>query len=170
MNFNATLFGQLLAFLFFVWFCMKYVWPPMLAALEEREKEIADGLDAASKGMRELGEAETRKAEVMEAAKKDAAEILSQANLRANQVIEDAKGKAQEEADRIKISAEKDVLQSMNIKISAEKDVLQSMNKAREGLRSEVAILAVAGAEKLLKAEINKESNAALIEEIAGEL
>jgi F-type H+-transporting ATPase subunit b len=156
MNFNATLFGQLLAFLFFVWFCMKYVWPPMLAALEEREKEIADGLDAASKGMRELDEAETRKAELMEAAKKDAAEILSQANLRANQVIEDAKGKAQEEADRIKISAEK--------------DVLQSMNKAREGLRSEVAILAVAGAEKLLKAEINKESNAALIEEIAGEL
>ena len=91
MNFNATLFGQLLAFLFFVWFCMKYVWPPMLAALEEREKEIADGLDAASKGKRELGEAETKKAEIMEAAKKDAAEILSQANLRANQVVEDAK-------------------------------------------------------------------------------
>ena len=156
MNFNATLFGQLLAFLFFVWFCMKYVWPPMLAALEEREKEIADGLDAASKGRRELGEAETKKAEVMEAAKKDAADILSQANLGANQVIEDAKEKAQEEADRIKVSAEK--------------DVVQSMNKAREGLRSEVAVLAVAGAEKLLKAEINKESNAALIDEIAGEL
>ena len=156
MNFNATLFGQLLAFLFFVWFCMKYVWPPMLAALEEREKESADGLDAASKGRRELGEAETKKAEVMEAAKKDAADILSQANLRANQVIEDAKEKAQEEADRIKVSAEK--------------DVVQSMNKAREGLRSEVAVLAVAGAEKLLKAEINKESNAALIDEIAGEL
>ena len=156
MNFNATLFGQLLAFLFFVWFCMKYVWPPMLAALEEREKEIADGLDAASKGRRELGEAETKKSEIMEAAKKDAAEILSQANLRANQVVEDAKEKAQEEADRIKVSAEK--------------DVLQSMNKAREGLRSEVAILAVAGAEKLLKAEINQESNSALIEEIANEL
>ena len=92
MNFNATLFGQLLAFLFFVWFCMKYVWPPMLAALEEREKEIADGLDAASKGMREPGEAETRKAEVTEAATKAAAEIISQAKPRANQVIEDAKG------------------------------------------------------------------------------
>ena len=141
---------------FFVWFCMKYVWPPMLAALEEREKEIADGLDAASKGRRELGEAETKKAEIMEAAKKDAAEILSQANLRANQVVEDAKEKAQEEADRIKVSAEK--------------DVIQSMNKAREGLRSEVAVLAVAGAEKLLKAEINKESNSALIDEIANEL
>jgi F-type H+-transporting ATPase subunit b len=156
MNFNATLFGQLLAFLFFVWFCMKYVWPPMLAALEEREKEIADGLDAASKGRRELDEAETKKAEVMEAAKKDAADILSQANLRAGQVIEDAKEKAQEEADRIKVSAEK--------------DVAQSMNKAREGLRAEVAVLAVAGAEKLLKSEINKESNSALIEEIASEL
>ena len=156
MNFNATLFGQLLAFLFFVWFFMKYVWPPMLAALEEREKEIADGLDAASKGRRELGEAETKRAEIMEAAKKDAAEILSQANLRANQVVEDAKEKAQEEADRIKVSAEK--------------DVIQSMNKAREGLRSEVAVLAVAGAEKLLKAEINKESNSALIDEIANEL
>ena len=88
--------------------------------------------------------------------KKDAAEILSQANLRANQVVEDAKEKAQEEADRIKVSAEK--------------DVIQSMNKAREGLRSEVAVLAVAGAEKLLKAEINKESNSALIDEIANEL
>ena len=156
MNFNYTLIGQLLAFILFVWFCMKYVWPPMLQILEEREKEIADGLDAASKGRRELGEAETKKAEIMEAAKKDAAEILSQANLRANQVVEDAKEKAQEEADRIKVSAEK--------------DVIQSMNKAREGLRSEVAVLAVAGAEKLLKAEINKESNSALIDEIANEL
>ena len=128
----------------------------MLAALEEREKEIADGLDAASKGRRELGEAETRKSEIMEVAKKDAAEILSQANVRANQVIEDAKTKAQEEADRIKVSAEK--------------DVVQSLNKAREGLRSEVAVLAVAGAEKLLKAEIDKESNSALIDEIANEL
>ena len=156
MNFNYTLIGQLLAFILFVWFCMKYVWPPMLQILEEREKEISDGLDAASKGKRELEEAETKKAEIMEAAKKDAAEILSQANLRANQVVEDAKEKAQEEADRIKVSAEK--------------DVLQSMNKAREGLRSEVAILAVAGAEKLLKAEINQESNSALIDEIANEL
>ena len=74
MNFNYTLIGQLLAFILFVWFCMKYVWPPMLQILEEREKEISDGLDAASKGKRELEEAETRKAEVMGAAKKEAAE------------------------------------------------------------------------------------------------
>ena len=89
-------------------------------------------------------------------AKKEAAELISQANLRANQMVEDAKSKAQEEADRIKESAEK--------------DVVQSMNKAREGLRSEVAVLAVAGAEKLLKAEIDQEANATLIDEIAGEL
>jgi len=156
MNFNYTLIGQLLAFILFVWFCMKYVWPPMLQILEEREKEISDGLDAASKGKRELEEAETKKAEVMGAAKKEAAELINQANLRANQMVEDAKSKAQEEADRIKESAEK--------------DVVQSMNKARESLRSEVAVLAVAGAEKLLRAEIDQEANATLIDEIAGEL
>jgi F-type H+-transporting ATPase subunit b len=156
MNFNYTLIGQLLAFILFVWFCMKYVWPPMLQILEEREKEISDGLDAASKGKRELEEAETKKAEVMGAAKKEAAELINQANLRANQMVEDAKSKAQEEADRIKESAEK--------------DVVQSMNKAREGLRSEVAVLAVAGAEKLLTAEIDQEATATLIDEISGEL
>ena len=83
MNFNYTLIGQLLAFILFVWFCMKYVWPPMLQILEEREKEISDGLDAASKGKRELEEAETKKSEVMGAAKKEAAELINQANLRA---------------------------------------------------------------------------------------
>ena len=92
----------------------------------------------------------------MSGAKKEAAEILNQANLRASQVVEDAKIKAQEEAERIKVSAEK--------------DLSQSINKAREGLRSEVAILAVAGAEKILKSEIDKESNASLIDEIAKEL
>ena len=156
MNFNYTLIGQLLAFILFVWFCMKYVWPPMLQVLEEREKEIADGLEAASRGKRELQEAESKKAILMGGAKKEAAEILNQANLRATQVVEDAKTKAQEEVERIKVSAEK--------------DLSQSINKAREGLRSEVAILAVAGAEKILKSEINKESNASLIDEIAKEL
>ena len=156
MNFNYTLIGQLLAFILFVWFCMKYVWPPMLQVLEEREKEIADGLEAASRGKRELEEAESKKTILMSGAKKEAAEILNQANLRATQVVEDAKTKAQEEVERIKVSAEK--------------DLSQSINKAREGLRSEVAILAVAGAEKILKSEINKESNASLIDDIAKEL
>ena len=153
MNFNYTLIGQLLAFIFFVWFCMKYVWPPMLQVLEEREKEIADGLEAASRGKKELQDAEAKKGELIGTAKKEAAELLNQANLRAGQVVEDAKTKALEEADRIKTSAEK--------------DLTQSINRAREGLRSEVAVLAVSGAEKLLKSEIDQDKNAALIDEIA---
>jgi F-type H+-transporting ATPase subunit b len=156
MNFNYTLIGQLLAFILFVWFCMRFIWPQLLDILETREKEISDGLEAASRGKRALEEAESKKAEVMGLAKKEAAELISQANLRANQMVEGAKSKAQEEADRIKESAEK--------------DAIQSMNKAREVLRSEVAVLAVAGAEKLLKAEINQETNAKLIDEIASEL
>ena len=153
MNFNYTLIGQFLAFIFFVWFCMKYVWPPMLQVLEEREKEIADGLEAASRGKKELEDAEAKKSELIGTAKKEAAELLNQANLRAGQVVEDAKTKALEEADRIKTSAEK--------------DLTQSINRAREGLRSEVAVLAVSGAEKLLKSEIDQDKNAALIDEIA---
>ena len=156
MNFNYTLIGQLLAFILFVWFCMRFIWPQLLEIIETREKEISEGLEAASRGKRELEEAETKKTEVMGAAKKEAADLINQANLRANQMVEDAKSKAQEEAGRIKESAEK--------------DVMQSMNKAREGLRSEVAILAVAGAEKLLKAEIDQEGNSTLIDEIAKEL
>ena len=156
MNFNYTLIGQLLAFILFVWFCMRFIWPQLLEIIETREKEISEGLEAASRGKRELEEAETKKTEVMEAAKKEAADLINQANLRANQMVEDAKSKAQEEAERIKESAEK--------------DVIQSVNKAREGLRTEVAILAVAGAEKLLKAEIDQEGNSALIDEIAKEL
>ena len=153
MNFNYTLIGQLLAFIFFVWFCMKYVWPPMLQVLEEREKEIADGLEAASRGKKELQDAEAKKSKLIGTAKQEAAELLNQANLRAGQMVEDAKAKALEEAGRIKNSAEK--------------DLIQSINRAREGLRSEVAVLAVSGAEKLLKSEIDQEKNAALIDEIA---
>ena len=156
MNFNYTLIGQLLAFILFVWFCMRFIWPQLLDILETREKEISDGLEAASRGKRELEEAEIKKTEVMGAAKKEAADLINQANLRANQMVEDAKSKAQEEAERIKESAEK--------------DVIQSANKAREGLRSEVAILAVVGAEKLLKAEVDQERNSTLIDEIAKEL
>ena len=82
MNFNFTLVGQLLAFILFVWFCMKYVWPPMLKILEEREKEIADGLNAASEGRRELEEANARKEEILGEAKKEAADLVGQANQR----------------------------------------------------------------------------------------
>ena len=156
MNFNYTLIGQLLAFILFVWFCMKYVWPPMMKALEEREKEISDGLDAASRGKRELEEAKVKKAEVLEEAKNEAAELVSQANQRANQLVEDAKTSAEEEAERIKITAQS--------------DIDQNTKRAKEELRSEVAALIVAGTEKILKAEIDQKKNSDLLDEIVKEL
>ena len=156
MNFNFTLVGQLLAFILFVWFCMKYVWPPMLKILEEREKEIADGLNAASEGRRELEEANARKEEILGEAKKEAADLVGQANQRANQLVEEAKTSAQEEAEKIKASAQN--------------DIEQSAKRAREELRSEVATLAVAGAEKILNSEIDEKKNSELIDELTKEL
>ena len=156
MNFNYTLIGQLLAFILFVWFCMKYVWPLMIKVLEEREKEISDGLDAASRGKRELEEAQVKKEEILEKAKNQAAELVNQANQRANQLVEDAKTTAQEEGERIKITAQG--------------DIEQSTKRAKEELRSEVAALVVAGTEKVLKAEIDQKKNSDLLDEITKEL
>ena len=156
MNFNFTLVGQLLAFILFVWFCMKYVWPPMIKILEEREKEIADGLNAASEGRRELEEANARKEEILGEAKKEAADLVGQANQRANQLVEEAKISAQEEAEKIKVSAQN--------------DIEQSAKRAREELRSEVATLAIAGAEKILNSEIDEKKNSELIDELTKEL
>ena len=156
MNFNFTLIGQLLAFILFVWFCMRYIWPPMLRILEEREKEIADGLNAASEGKRELEEASVKKKEILKDAKEEAAELINRAGQRANQLVEDAKTSAQKEAEKIKVSAQN--------------DLEQSTKRAREELRSEVAILAVAGAEKILNSEIDEKKNSELIDELTKEL
>ena len=156
MNFNFTLIGQLLAFILFVWFCMRYIWPPMLRILEEREKEIADGLNAASEGKRELEEASVKKKEILKDAKEEAAELINQAGQRANQLVEDAKTSAQKEAEKIKVSAQN--------------DLEQNTKRAREELRSEVAILAVAGAEKILNSEIDEKKNSELIDELTKEL
>jgi len=128
----------------------------MLQILEEREKEVADGLEAASRGRRELEEANTQREAIVEVAKKEAADLVGQAGQRANQMVEDAKSQAQEEADRIKTSAKA--------------DLEQAAKKAREEIRSEVSALVVAGAEKVLGSEIDQEKNAEIIEEISKEL
>jgi len=128
----------------------------MLQILEEREKEVADGLEAASRGKRELEEANTQRVAIVDEAKKEAADLVSQAGQRANQMVEDAKSQAQEEADRIKTSAKA--------------DLEQAAKKAREEIRSEVSALVVAGAEKILGSEIDQEKNAEIIEEISKEL
>jgi F-type H+-transporting ATPase subunit b len=135
---------------------MRYIWPPMLRILEEREKEIADGLNAASEGKRELEEASVKKKEILKDAKEEAAELINQAGQRANQLVEDAKTSAQKEAEKIKVSAQN--------------DLEQSTKRAREELRSEVATLAVAGAEKILNSEIDEKKNSELIDELTKEL
>lgn len=156
MNFNYTLIGQLLAFVLFVWFCMRFIWPQLLQVLEEREKEISDGLNAAAEGKRELEEASTKKEEILNEAKKEASDLLGQASQRAGQLVEDAKTEARTEAEKIKISAQK--------------DLEQASKRAREELRSEVATLAVAGAEKILGSEVDEKKNAQILEEITKEL
>ena len=128
----------------------------MLRILEEREKEIADGLNAASEGKRELEEASVKKKEILKDAKEEAAELINQAGQRANQLVEDAKTSAQKEAEKIKVSAQN--------------DLEQNTKRAREELRSEVAILAVAGAEKILNSEIDEKKNSELIDELTKEL
>ena len=156
MNINATLIGQSISFIFFVLFCMKFVWPVIIGAMAERNKKIADGLEAASRASRDLELAQEKAVSQMSEAKSEAAAIIDQANKRANQIVEEAKGQAQEEADRIKAAAED----------NAE----QELNRAKEALRAEVATLAVAGAEKILQASVDADAHKAMLDKLAAEL
>src|SRR5512139_229108 len=128
MNFNATLIGQSITFIFFVWFCMKFVWPPIMSALETRKKQIADGLAAADRGKHELELAAKKAGDNLRDAKSQAAEVMAQANIE------------------------------------------QEANRARESLREQVAALAVAGAEKILRREVNAQTHADLLGQLKAEL
>lgn len=156
MNINMTLFGQMLAFAVFVWFCMKYVWPALDHALEERKAKIADGLDAADRAMRDLELAQGKATEQLKEAKHEVAGLLEQANKRANQIIEEAKAKAQAESERIK---------AMGMA-----EVEQELNRAREELRAKVGVLAIAAAEKILEASIDENANRELVDKLAAQL
>ncbi len=156
MNFNATLIGQSITFIFFVWFCMKFVWPPIMNALETRKKQIADGLAAADRGKHELELAAKKAGDNMRDAKAQAAEVIAQAEKRAAQIIEDAKTAAKEEGDR-QLAA-------------AQANIEQEANRARESLREQVAGLAVAGAEKILRREVNAQTHADLLGQLKAEL
>ena len=156
MNINATLIAQTIMFILFVWFCMKFVWPPIMQALSDRKKQIADGLAAGERGKQELEQASKSAADEMLIAKQKAAEILAQAEKRSSQVVEEAKGLAQEEGDRIV---------SM-----AKAEVEQEIVRAREALRQNVADLAVAGAAKLLDREADAKAHAELLKKIKAEL
>ena len=156
MNINATLLGQTLAFVIFVAICWKYVWPPIIAIMEEREKRIADGLEAAKKADDSLAEAQLAFDQEMSKAKAEAAEILEKANSRASQIVSDATEKAEVEAEKILSSASKNI----------ENDV----NKAKEELRQKMSELIIDTSEKILGDEISPEKHQELLKKAASEL
>ena len=156
MNINLTLFGQMIAFAAFVVFCMKYVWPPILAAMAERAEKIADGLAAADRASHDLELAQEKAVERLKEAKHEAAGIVDSANKRATQIVEEAKEAARSEGDRLKEAAQA--------------DIDQEVNRAREQLRGQVSALALAGAEKVLAAEIDMQRHGELVDKLATEL
>ena len=156
MDINLTLIGQTIAMIVFVWFCMKFVWPPIVAIIEERQTQIADGLAAAEKGSRSLEEAEAQIASIVEDARGQARQIVDQANQRANAIVEEAREGAVKERDRILASAQA--------------EVEQEVNRARDELRGQVAAIAVAGAEKILSREIDGNAHRELLDQLAGEI
>jgi len=156
MNLNATIIGQSIAFFVFVWFCMKYVWPPITSILEERQRKIADGLEAAERAQKDLNLAQNKAAEELRDAKRQGAELIEQANKRANQIIDEAKDKARDEGQRL-ITA-------------AKAEIEMEVQRAREGLRAQVAAIAVAGAERILESSIDQAANEELVKKLASEL
>lgn len=156
MNINLTLFGQMVTFAFFVWFCMKFVWPIILQAMEERQQKIADGLDAADRAVRDLDAAQNKVSDQLKEAKQAAAGIIDQANKRANQIVDEAKEQATAEGERLKVAAQA--------------EIEQEVNRAKEGLRQQVSALAVAGASKILAKSVDESVHNELLDQLANEL
>jgi F-type H+-transporting ATPase subunit b len=156
MNINLTLLGQTITFIVFVAFCMKYIWPPLMKVLNDRKKQIADGLAAGEKGQHDLELAQRRATEVIHEAKQKASEIITHAEQRAGEIADEAKDKARDEADRIVRSARA--------------DIDQEVNQAREGLRKAVSQLAIVGAGKILEKEVDPGAHAKLIDGLVREL
>ena len=156
MDINFTLVVQGIAFFAVAWVVMKFGWPHIMAAIEERQQKIAEGLAAADRSQQDLARAEEKVAEALKEARAKANEIIDQAHQRANQLIDQAKEDAIAEANRQKAAAES--------------EIAASTNRAREELRKQVSVLAVSGAEKLLKREIDAGAHKALIDELAAQL
>jgi F-type H+-transporting ATPase subunit b len=156
MNINFSLIAQAVAFALFIWFTVRFVWPPLLGAIEARQKQIAEGLAAGEQGRKSL-EVSTRQAEeAIQEARARAAEIVSQAEKRGAQLVDEAKGVAKDEGAREKAAAKA--------------EIGQEVQRAREQLREQVAALAVAGAEKILRREVDAKAHAELLEGIKGQL
>lgn len=153
---NLTLVVQFIAFFAVAWLVMKFGWPPIMAAIEERQRKIAEGLAAADRSQKDLAQAQDKANEALKEARLKANEIIEQAHQRANQIVEAAKAEAIAEAARQKALAES--------------EIAAATNRAREELRRQVSALAVAGAEKLLRREINADAHKALLDELASQL
>jgi len=156
MNINATLLVQALSFAALIWFTVKFVWPMITDAIDERNKRIADGLAAADEGRRTLSEARDRGELEIRQARERAAELLGQAEHRATQIVEEARVTAKNEGDRLLAAAKA--------------DIDQEAARARDALRDQVAALAVAGAEKILRREVNAQVHAELLTQLKQEL
>lgn len=156
MNFNATLIGQTITFIVFVWFCMKYIWPPLMAALEDRNARISEGLAAAQRGQQDLEEAQAKVSDSLKDAKQQAQEIINQAQKRANEIVDEAKDAAREEAEKIKAAATA--------------DIDQQINSARDELRKEVSSIALAGAGQILKREVDARAHADVLDELVAQI
>jgi len=156
MNINATLLGQTIMFAMFVWFCMKFVWPPIMAALDARKKQIADGLAAAERGKHDLDLAAKRSVEVLREAKEKAAEIIALGDKRHSEIVEEAKAKAEVEAS--------------NILTRANSEIEQEVFRAKEQLRVQVSDVALAGAGKILGREIDAKAHNDLLEKLLTEI
>jgi F-type H+-transporting ATPase subunit b len=156
VNLNATFIGQMVAFVIFIYLTHRFVWPPIVAAMAERTKRIADGLQAADKAEKDLELAKHKVVEQLTSAKKEAAIIIDQANKRAIEIVEEAKEKARLEGDRLKVSAQA--------------EIEQATSRAREELRAKVVTLALAGAEKILGSSIDQNAHTELVNKLAAEL
>lgn len=156
MNLNATLFAQLIVFFILGWFTMKYVWPPLIQAIDERAKKIADGLAAAERGKQELAEASKRAEQELASSRSENQQRLAEAEKRAQQIIEEAKQQAEAEKKRILAQAEA--------------EAAQEAQRAREKLRDQLAELVVSGAEQILKKEVSKQAHADLLNQLKAEL
>jgi F-type H+-transporting ATPase subunit b len=156
MNINATLIGQAIAFLLFIGFCMKYVWPPIMQALDERKKKIADGLAAAERGRHEQELAEKRAQQVIHEAKEQANEIVAQATKRGNQIVDESKDNARVEGERILTAAKA--------------EIEQEANRARDELKLQVGSIALAGAGKIVGREIDEKAHTDLLDELVSQI
>jgi F-type H+-transporting ATPase subunit b len=156
MEIGMTLLGQALSFAILIWFTMKFIWPPITAAMDERAQRIADGLNAAERAKAELKDADARVADEIKKARAQAAEIIDKAHAQANQIVDKAKADA--------------LLEAARVKATAQTEVEGMIGKAKEQLRGQVATLAVQGASKILQREINADAHKALLDQLVTEI